>query len=392
METLKSPQGSFNLTRYPILKKQSLRAWDSADEYLLQHIAENNLPETSLSILIVNDSFGALSVALAVYKPQMLSDSYLSHQGTLHNLKSNGLSGKSVQLLDSLAEPTAKIDLVLIKIPRSLALLEEQLHRLRPAIHADTQFIGSAMVKTVHRSTLDLFEQIIGPTRTSLAKKKARLIFCDPNMDLNPPNNPYPITWQLDSSDAMLINHANVFSREKLDLGTRFFLQHIPAGDAAKKIIDLGCGNGIVGLIAAQLNPNAELSFFDESYMAVASAKANFNALFGDSRRAEFSTIDCLSGVPHDSFDCVLNNPPFHHNNAMSDAVAWQMFSEANEVLKPGGELWVIGNRHLPYHLKLKRIFGNVTVITNNKKFVIIKASKKYPAEKPASTAVASSP
>ncbi len=384
------PQGSFNLSRYPVLKKQTLRGWDAADEYLLGYIASERLLEIQPSILVVNDSFGALSVALAEHKPRLMSDSYLSHQGTRHNLKSNGISTKKVQLVDSLTKPIEKPGLVLIKIPRSLALLEDQLHRIRPILNDDSLIIGAGMVKNIHNSTLALFEQVVGTTHTSLAQKKARLIFCHPDLSKKIPNNPYPIKWELEGSDAELINHANVFSREKLDVGTRFFLQHIPSSDAATKIIDLGCGNGIVGLIAAQLNPNAEFSFADESYMAVASAKANFDALFGTTRNADFLTTDCLSGFAHNSFDCVLNNPPFHHNNAMSDAVAWQMFNESKAVLKPGGQLWVIGNRHLPYHVKLKRIFGNVTAVANNRKFVIIKATKKAVKLKPESPATTS--
>lgn len=385
MDTLTVPQGSFNLSRYPVLKKQNLRAWDAADEYLLQYIDTQRLLESRPSILVVNDSFGALSVALAEHHPQLLSDSYLSHQGTLHNLKSNGISTQTARLVDSLSKPIAKPGLVLFKIPRSLAFLEDQLHRLRPIINQDSLIIGAGMVKRIHKSTLRLFEQIIGPTRTSLAQKKARLIFCDPVLTNRAPLNPYPIEWQLEDSEAVLINHANVFSRDKLDAGTRFFLQHIPSGDNASKIIDLGCGNGIVGLIAAQINPNAKLIFTDESYMAVASAKANFGALFGATRSADFFTTDCLSGFARDSVDCVLNNPPFHHNNAISDAVAWQMFNDAKAVLKTGGQLWVIGNRHLPYHVKLKRIFGNVSVVASNKKFVIIKATKKAFKPKPES-------
>jgi hypothetical protein len=44
----------------------------------------------------------------------------------------------------------------------------------------------------------------------------------------------------------------------------------------------------------------------------------------------------------------VLNNPPVHENHAIGDATAWQMFTESRDVLQPGGELWVVGNRHSP--------------------------------------------
>ena len=47
------------------------------------------------------------------------------------------------------------------------------------------------------------------------------------------------------------------------------------------------------------------------------------------------------------------------------------------QVLVKGGELWVIGNRHLGYHAKLKHLFGNCEVVASNKKFTLLKALKK---------------
>ena len=52
------------------------------------------------------------------------------------------------------------------------------------------------------------------------------------------------------------------------------FVEHLPRSDAQRTIVDLGCGNGVIGLVAATRNPQAALAFVDESFMAVASANA----------------------------------------------------------------------------------------------------------------------
>ena len=168
-----------------------------------------------------------------------------------------------------------------------------------------------------------------------------------------------------------------MFSRAKLDIGCRFFIENLPCSDQPQTIIAVGCGNGIVGIVAAQNNPQAKLEFYDESHMAVASARYNFSQAFSPSRAAEFHVDDCLSSRAANSADIILNNPPFHQQNAIGDFIAWQMFSQSHKVLKSGGELWVIGNRHLDYALKLKKIFGNCQQITSNKKFVILRAIKR---------------
>jgi 16S rRNA (guanine1207-N2)-methyltransferase len=228
------------------------------------------------------------------------------------------------------------------------------------------------MIKTLPPSIWKLLERLVGPTTTGLAKKKARLIFTSPDPDLLVPDSPYPVCYQLEATDYMISNHANVFSRDSLDIGTRFFLQHLPVIKSACDIIDLGCGNGLLGLIAAERNPAATVHFVDESFMAVASAKENFHRAFGQERNATFRVGDGLKDFEAASADLILCNPPFHQQNTLGDQIASSLFKESRKVLKTGGELWVIGNRHLNYHINLNQLFGRHTVVASNAKFVIL--------------------
>ena len=376
MQTLTVPQGEFQLARYPHREKELLRAWDAADEYLLNYFHEENKAEKNLNILIINDSFGALATVLSPHNITLWTDSWLAQQGTKDNFALNKLALEKIQIKNSIETPDGNYDFVFIKIPKSLSLLEDQLIRLKPLISISTNIVAAGMAKSIHTSTLKLFEKYIGLTTTSLAKKKARLIFCTADNNLVSVKTPYPKKYILQGTNYTIYNHANVFSRESLDIGTRFFLQHIPQSEKYKVIIDLGCGNGVVGLMAAEKNPDAAVQFYDESFMAVESAKENFEAAFADQRKGLFQVNDCLSGIKKNSADLILNNPPFHQGNAVGDEVAWQMFKQSREVLKQNGELWVIGNRHLAYHIKLKKLFGNCKTIASNKKFVILTSVK----------------
>ena len=369
------PQGEFKLERYP--GAEFLRAWDAADEYLLRHVDEQKLLSEKSSILIVNDSFGALSIALAEYQPLMMSDSFLAYQGMSQNLTINGYKPGQVFFDNGLQEIAQVFDVVLIKIPKSLAMLEHQLFSVRKLLNSGTQIIAAGMSRSIHKSTLQLFEKIIGPTRTSLAKKKSRLIFVTRDESINNGQSPYPTHFTIEADqDYTITSHANVFSRDRLDMGSRLMIENIPVSDDYRQIVDLGCGNGLLGLIAASFNDKATVLFTDESYMAVASAEENFIGAFGREKKANFKVTNCLAGVADACKDLVLNNPPFHQQNATGDAIAWQMFIDARRVLKPQGELWVVGNRHLGYHAKLKKLFGNCETVAANRKFVVLKAMK----------------
>ncbi|WP_224299168.1 methyltransferase [Streptomyces olivaceus] len=378
-DRMKTPWGEHVLTRFPEDPRDRLRAWDASDEYLLGHLAEREIP-LSGTVVVVGDRWGALVTALAAHRPVQITDSHLAQEATRANLERGGVEPGSVRLLTTQDPPPERVDVLLVRVPKSLALLEDQLLRLAPALHEGTVVVGAGMVKEIHTSTLRLFERIVGPTRTSLAVKKARLIFAEPDLALRRPASPWPLAYPLPDdvgrlSGRTVVNHAGVFCADRLDVGTRFFLGHLPDA-GARRVVDLGCGNGVVGTAVALADPGAEVLFTDESFQAVASAQETYR-VNGAPGHAEFRVGDGLAGVPDASVDLVLNNPPFHSHQATTDATAWRMFTGARRVLRPGGELWVVGNRHLEYHVKLRRLFGNSRVVAGDRKFVVLKAVRK---------------
>lgn len=365
---------SLTLKRFPQTDDVNpLLAWEAADEYLLQQLDET---EICGPVLILNDTFGALSCALAAHLPYSIGDSYLSELGTRENLRHNGIAESSVTFLDSTADYPPAPGVVLIKVPKTLALLEQQLRALRKVVTAQTRIIAGAKARDIHTSTLELFEKVLGPTTTTLAWRKARLINCTFS---NPPlaDAPQTLSWKLEDTGWTIHNHANVFSRTGLDIGARFFMQHLPE-NLDGEIVDLGCGNGVIGLSLLAKNPQANVVFVDESPMAVDSSRLNVETNLPEAfERCEFMINNALSGVEPFRFNAVFCNPPFHQKHALTDNIAWEMFHHARRCLKINGELYIVANRHLDYFHKLKKIFGNCATIATNNKFVILKAVKQ---------------
>lgn len=365
---------SLTLKRFPQTDDVNpLLAWEAADEYLLQQLDET---EIRGPVLILNDTFGALSCALAEHSPYSIGDSYLSELGTRENLRHNGIAESSVTFLDSTADYPQAPGVVLIKVPKTLALLEQQLRALRKVVTAQTRIIAGAKARDIHTSTLELFEKVLGPTTTTLAWKKARLINCTfSNPQLA--DAPQTLSWKLEDTGWTIHNHANVFSRTGLDIGARFFMQHLPE-NLDGEIVDLGCGNGVIGLSLLAKNPQANVVFVDESPMAVDSSRLNVETNLPEAfERCEFMINNALSGVEPFRFNTVFCNPPFHQKHALTDNIAWEMFHHARRCLKINGELYIVANLHLDYFHKLKKIFGNCATIATNNKFVILKAVKQ---------------
>ncbi len=395
MNRLTTPFGSYELTRFPEDPRDRLRAWDAADEYLLRHLDSGtgergpvDLAASAGRIAVLGDRWGTLTTALAAYRPTQITDSALTRSATAANLDRAGIgtSKSTVTLLTTQDPPPERIDVLLVRVPKSLALLEDQLYRLAPHVHAGTVVVGTGMVKEIHTSTLRLFEKILGPTKTSLAEKKARLIFCTPGTPgaTRPTSaGPWPLTYTVDEdagsgSGLSVVNHAGIFCADRLDVGTRFFLQNLPTNTDGARVVDLGCGNGVVGTAVQVHDPDAEVVFTDESYQAVASARETYRANVREGRRtAEFHVGDGVAMLSPGSVDLVLSNPPFHSHQATTDATALRMFAQSRKVLRPGGELWIVANRHMGYHTHLRRLFGNSEVVASEPKFVVLRAVKQ---------------
>ena len=371
-----TPLGCYSLQRLPLRRRELLRAWDAADEYVLTVLAQEKQLQQPRDILILNDSFGALAVALHEHRVWMQSDSVLAHDALRNNFAQNQLSTEQLHCLSSLEMPTVAPHLVVIKVPKTLALLGYQLHRLRTVLQPQSKVIVAGMTKTMPSKVWTLLEELLGNTHTLPARKKAKLIHVDFDPDLVVPANPYPSHYVLEGTDWRITNHANVFSRERLDIGTRFFLQHLPVPDPGAVIVDLGCGNGLLGLVTASRQVDVTIHCVDESYMALASAADNFARILGDVSKVTFVPATGLSDFSAESVDQVLCNPPFHQQHVVGDHLALDMFKDSYRVLKKGGELWVVGNRHLGYHKKLARIFRKVSLQASNRKFVILRAVK----------------
>ncbi|WP_085726100.1 class I SAM-dependent methyltransferase [Pseudomonas sp. R37(2017)] len=374
MPLLETPFASLDLIRQPEQQNEPLQAFDAADEYLLNHLAEQQ-PTADTRVLVLNDSFGALATSLAG-KVRVVSsgDSFLAMQGLEKNLVRNGLAFDAVPSVPASAPLVGPFDRVLIRVPKTLALLEEQLIRLHGQLAPGTQVVAAAMIKHLPRAAGDLLERYIGPVQASLAVKKARLLIATAE-DKTPAISPYPTRYRLDDPAIELLNHANVFCRDGLDIGTRAFLPHLPKNLGAARVADLGCGNGVLAIASALQNPEAHYTLVDESYMAVQSASENWRATLGG-REVTVRAGDGLAGQAAQSLDVVLCNPPFHQQQVVGDFLAWRMFQQAREALVVGGALYIVGNRHLGYHSKLARLFRGVEQVAANPKFVILKARK----------------
>lgn len=357
---------TLTLKRWPRRRNERLRAWDSADSLLLDACAELGEHQP---VLVGNDTCGALALALYAAGRRVIStgDSWIAWRSMVKNADDNGLATDELDWCWPDQLPATKGALALLRVPKSLALFEYQLAGLAARVAEGSPVLVAAMDKHAPQGLMTLLERYLDGVSRDEGRKKAH-VYRGRARAAATDTGCLSTEYDVPGLSVAVYNAPGVFSQQQLDPGARFFLQHIPSG-VAGNIADLGCGNGVIGLMAAQRNPDAQIWFCDESAQAIASARRNAEAA-GIVGRCHFHHGNGLDGL-QEKFDLVLLNPPFHRGHAIDAGVAEMLFDHARRHLAERGELRVIGNRHLPYLQSLRRRFGHVKQLAANSKFTL---------------------
>lgn len=375
------PFGSALLTRRPDLPQGSLQAWDGADALLLEELREHAGNDRPAPALVINDQFGALAVALAGagFETTSWGDSRTAHLALATNLERNGAT-TPVTAVPATERPAIRPATVLWRVPKSLALLRQQAARLWPLLAHSTLVLAAGMDKHLPPATAQLLS-VLGEVERLPGRRKAHLFVIAPDPDRAAPAEPVAPEATIREFGLTLTGDANVFASGQLaggtiDIGARFMIEQFEKLPTAAQVADLGCGNGLLGIVLQRQRPATALHFFDDSYQAVVATRRNHAVNCPDAPAAAFHCDDGLSSYQGEPFDLVLCNPPFHQGHAVGDHIARQLFQQAKRHLRPGGELWVVGNRHLRYDQVLKSLFGRCRRIADNPKFTVLAARR----------------
>jgi 16S rRNA (guanine1207-N2)-methyltransferase len=160
-----------------------------------------------------------------------------------------------------------------------------------------------------------------------------------------------------------------VFSWDRPDPGSQQLLAALPplAGRGA----DLGCGLGVLARGALAAGGVTRLELVDIDRRAIAAAQRNV-----EDPRAIFHWADARVAPDLSGLDFVVMNPPFHDRGVEDKELGQGFIRRAHQILRPGGTVWLVANRHLPYEAVLSGLFAKVTARGEGAGFKIYEARK----------------
>lgn len=353
-------QSSYRLQRVP--QDPTLLAWNAADDLLIHRLQSHQG-----SLLLLNDPFGALSVALHDRPLQWWHASAMSREALVRNCQMNKVNTPSVLNDLTLAKPS---DAIALHIPKSINyfawLLEQSVKLLKPG----QTIYALGMAKHISAGHISLMNSLFAQVNPGRAVKKARVIELSmPTGSTKSKTSQYHINAPM----LTLTQLPGCFAENRADPGALTFIHYFDRLPTADTVLDLGCGNGILGMAYARRYPAAQVWLVDDNLRALDSARQNWI-----NNELPHTAVTChsngLNGVNKEiSFDLVLCNPPFHQDNTVTETIARKLFADAKAHLSEIGELWVVANRHLPYSKTLNTLFRSVDVVSKHPKFVVLR-------------------
>lgn len=343
--------------------------------------------ETVVQMSCGSGLFGAVAAAKGGAGRVLLTDrNVVACEAARRTLAANGAESAKVFLgHGAYALPAGVLaDVVAIRIPHEkmalLQLLWDAFHTLRVGGRCYIAGANNEGIKPAART----LERLFGNAE-SLGNQSGHRIVVAEKRGEEPAStdelaSPYlrpdvfhELHATLRGRELTLFSRPGVFSWDHVDEATEI-LADVMRVEPGQSVLDLGCGYGALGVVAGTLSHGGPVCMVDADAEAVRSAHRSAATAGLDRYRA--LTSDVGAAVLDERFDVVVTNPPFHVGKATDLDLPLQFIEDARTVLAPGGRLFLVANRTLPYEHAIQRRFGNLGTLHDGRRFKVLTAER----------------
>ncbi|MBI4900305.1 MAG: methyltransferase [Actinobacteria bacterium] len=266
------------------------------------------------------------------------------------------------------ADPLSEVTTVLWRLPKAVSAVEDVTQVVAMRCASQVVVYGGGRDKHLVHAMNEALAASFAEVSASRGRQKSRVLRASRPTD---PVRTWPHRESLPELGVEVVAYGNVFATTALDRGTRLLLRALREGRPARgRALDLGCGSGIVSTVLAGLG--WDVAGCDTSAAAVESTRltAAANGVTVEVTRAD--------GMPAGlrELDLIACNPPFHRGTAKDSSAAFSMIADAGSALRPGGELWLVFNSHLPYLPVARREVGPTRVALRDPSYLVTCSTK----------------
>ncbi len=348
-------------------------------------------PSPGDHILDYGCGYGAVGVGVADAAPdldiQMVDSDIRAVRFAQKNVKANGASNAHVVLdhtLDRFRNGYFSIVALNPPVEEGTETIFEMIESAQSKMRNGGQFFLVAKSNRGARSYMRKLSEIIGPAKVVRRSggywvmRAERSPIC-PSEAVDLSRYEHVVEAELRGRKYRFRTRAGIFSRKDIDEGTRLLIETIDVRPR-HSIIDVGCGYGPIGIVAAHLASVGRVVMVDCNARAVDYASENIqshhlnHARKNGKPRVEAVLGDRFDAVSGERFDRVISNPPFHAGND----VLFPLVDEAYGHLRIHGRLYLVLMRYAGVKRHMQKVFGNVSVAADDGRYVVLASERTY--------------
>jgi 16S rRNA G1207 methylase RsmC len=367
-----------------IVSKPGLSNWDRVTPATVL-LAETAEAAPDAQVLQLGCGHGALGAALARQVPggrvALMDIDFIALTMAEQTLEANGVANAQVQpAISVLPDGAGTFDTVAMELPKGRKLARRWLVEAQAALKpGGALYLAGANEQGIRPAIQDaaaLFGEA-AVLRYKKGNRVARAVKAAPTAsqpEWAGEAGIAPGTWRefevgVHGYTFRLRSLPGVFAfDDDVDEGTRLLLDQLDVAPGGS-VLDVGCGYGIIGLLAARLGAG-HVDMVDVNLLAIASARENIagNAV----SNAEAFLSDAFSAVGNKRYDLIASNPPFHAGKSVDYAVAHAFIEHARSALKPGGRLLLVANKFIRYDHLMRTTFNTVECLIETNKYHVL--------------------
>lgn len=187
-------------------------------------------------------------------------------------------------------------------------------------------------------------------------------------------------------ADGRFMSRPGIFAWDRIDVASALLAEHLPS-NLTGRAADLGAGFGYLSAeLLTRCSGITALDVYEAENRALELARVNLKSL--EARTPiDYRWHDVAAGLP-DTYDVIVTNPPFHAQRGIDRPdIGRRFIAVAADSLRPGGKLWLVANRHLPYENVLSESFDSVRTVVQQHGYKIIEAVRARSSAKSAKAA-----
>jgi len=349
---------------------------------LSQVLLRNNDLLKANSTLLINMPADTLSNELRVINPESEISLFTSNFELYQQYQSNNYA-QGKYFFDSFYQSSNNHDLIIIQFPKSKLELKFTLAMLASCTNEDSRIL----VVGENKSGIKSIEKLTKGNFTFCAKVdsarhcllvEAQLIKSDKSFSINDWFNHYQV--EVNNVQLKVAALPGVFSQAKLDAGTALLLETLSEATTAEneKVLDFGCGAGVIASFIGLKNPSTTLHLADVSALALTSAQETLklNGLDG-----KVFPTNSLSNIT-EKYQHIISNPPFHLGIKTHYVATEQFLHGIKPHLIRGGTLTIVANSFLQYQDIIEGSLGHTKKLCKRNGFTIYQAHRSIRATK----------